>query len=244
MSLASTELKWRERCLKSAELLERCKKKLRANSEEDHHVTHDQQLHEISQALHHAVADPGLDQSRITLQSNNELLVLRKLIYELDELIEIFQGILTNLEKKLEQLTQSKYEKNLCFSEQQSIDSHIKSQLESKPTSRFLPNEEFAQECKRKYIGRSKQITVELEMVTSSMFEFCDKYFPSKNKFHEYLPLSDIIEKLVACKNPQEFYVDNVKEYWPPHIEMLLRFDILKTHPEDSSKLVLCCDGL
>ncbi|XP_027743527.1 centromere protein K isoform X2 [Empidonax traillii] len=88
----------------------------------------------------------------------------------------------------------------------------------------------------------------------SALGEFLDEHFPLpqgggsaiKKNFSpgpavELLALQDIlqilIEKLMAT--PHEPYVTINESFWPPYIELLLRFGVALRHPEDPNRMRL-----
>ncbi|XP_072272459.1 centromere protein K [Pyxicephalus adspersus] len=57
----------------------------------------------------------------------------------------------------------------------------------------------------------------------------------------EWIPLADILETLISktMDSPHDPYIGIKEEFWPPYIELLLRYGIALRHPEDPNKLRL-----
>ncbi|KAM5192934.1 centromere protein K isoform 2-T2 [Mantella aurantiaca] len=57
----------------------------------------------------------------------------------------------------------------------------------------------------------------------------------------EWIPLADILEALISkiMDSPHDPYIRIKEEFWPPYIEMLLRYGIALRHPEDANKIRL-----
>lgn len=57
----------------------------------------------------------------------------------------------------------------------------------------------------------------------------------------EWIPLADILEALIGktLDSPHDPYIRIKEEFWPPYIEMLLRYGIASRHPEDPNKIRL-----
>ncbi|NWU43376.1 CENPK protein, partial [Hylia prasina] len=87
-----------------------------------------------------------------------------------------------------------------------------------------------------------------------ALSEFLDEHFPrpknneyTKNKNSsaepavELITLKEILEILINkwMKTPHEPYITINESFWPPYIELLLRFGIALRHPEDPSRMRL-----
>ncbi|NXG14802.1 CENPK protein, partial [Grallaria varia] len=85
----------------------------------------------------------------------------------------------------------------------------------------------------------------------SALGEFLEKHYPlpqnGKNKNFsaepdvQLLTLQDILEILInkLITTPNEPYVTINESFWPPYIELLLRFGMALRHPEDPNRMRL-----
>ncbi|NXF98723.1 CENPK protein, partial [Sakesphorus luctuosus] len=92
--------------------------------------------------------------------------------------------------------------------------------------------------------------TYKRELLTA-LREFLEKHYPplqnGENKYFsgdpdvELLALQDIVEMLIKqlMTTPYEPYVTIDDSFWPPYIELLLRFGIALRHPEDPNRIRL-----
>ncbi|NWS59602.1 CENPK protein, partial [Chunga burmeisteri] len=90
------------------------------------------------------------------------------------------------------------------------------------------------------------------EELLNALAEFLEKHFPfpgrnakkknsSEEPAVELISLQDIIEILVnkSVSTPYEPYVTINDSFWPPYIELLLRYGIALRHPEDPKRMRL-----
>ncbi|XP_009701206.1 PREDICTED: centromere protein K, partial [Cariama cristata] len=90
------------------------------------------------------------------------------------------------------------------------------------------------------------------EELLNALAEFLEKHFPfpgrsakkknsSEEPAVELISLQDIIEILVnkSVNTPYEPYVTINDSFWPPYIELLLRYGIALRHPEDPKRMRL-----
>ncbi|XP_071436533.1 centromere protein K [Pithys albifrons albifrons] len=92
--------------------------------------------------------------------------------------------------------------------------------------------------------------TYKRELLTA-LCKFLEKHYPplqnGENKYVsadpdvELLALQDIVEMLISklMTTPHEPYVTIDDSFWPPYIELLLRFGIALRHPEDPNRIRL-----
>ncbi|XP_063819242.1 centromere protein K [Pseudophryne corroboree] len=64
---------------------------------------------------------------------------------------------------------------------------------------------------------------------------------PTEEPSVQLVPMNDILETLInkLMETPHDPYVVIQPEYWPPYIEMLLRFGIALRHPADANRIRL-----
>ncbi|NXU95490.1 CENPK protein, partial [Xiphorhynchus elegans] len=89
------------------------------------------------------------------------------------------------------------------------------------------------------------------EELLSALGEFLEKHYPlpqnGKNKNFsaeadvELLALQDILEILInkLMTTPHEPYITIDESFWPPYVELLLRFGMALRHPEDPNRMRL-----
>ncbi|NWR76178.1 CENPK protein, partial [Centropus unirufus] len=67
------------------------------------------------------------------------------------------------------------------------------------------------------------------------------KMEPSENPKEELITLHEILEILIrkSVETPHEPYVMVSNSFWPPYIELLLRYGIVLRHPDDVNRLRL-----
>ncbi|NWX16154.1 CENPK protein, partial [Aegotheles bennettii] len=86
--------------------------------------------------------------------------------------------------------------------------------------------------------------------ILSALSEFLDEHFPppeeknqksSEEPAAELITLTEILEILInrIMNKPHEPYVTIRDSFWPPYIELLLRYGIALRHPEDPSRIRL-----
>ncbi|KAM9263082.1 centromere protein K isoform 2-T2 [Morus bassanus] len=88
------------------------------------------------------------------------------------------------------------------------------------------------------------------EELLNCLGEFLEENFPppgnggiskKKNSSKELITLHEILEILInkSMSTPHEPYVIISDSFWPPYIELLLRYGIAMRHPEDPSRIRL-----
>ncbi|XP_068105963.1 centromere protein K isoform X2 [Hyperolius riggenbachi] len=90
----------------------------------------------------------------------------------------------------------------------------------------------------------------------SALGDFLSEYFPvpddqenrlkkKKSPFDQsqmkWVPLAEILETLISklSESPHDPYIPVKDDYWPPYLEMLIRYGIALRHPEDSGRIRL-----
>ncbi|XP_010192705.1 PREDICTED: centromere protein K, partial [Mesitornis unicolor] len=97
------------------------------------------------------------------------------------------------------------------------------------------------------------ELDVYKEKILNDLGEFLEEYFPFPNEHesskmknsgkpdvrlgtvHETLEI--LINKLIST--PHEPYVEITDSFWPPYVELLLRYGIALRHPEDPNRIRL-----
>ncbi|XP_064633350.1 centromere protein K-like [Lineus longissimus] len=114
----------------------------------------------------------------------------------------------------------------------------------------------------KKYGERQQKMTTYLRQITKKMALFVNENYPvpdevttaASRKRHSsgpsardaarkepYIPMLKLIEMLLnlCIDSPFDPYVDITDNLWPPHIELLLRYQLVTRHPEIESKIKL-----
>ncbi|NWR94996.1 CENPK protein, partial [Furnarius figulus] len=118
---------------------------------------------------------------------------------------------------------------------------------ETKPQAEHLYKTRGLEELHKKMLT----LKAYREELVSALGEFLEKHYPvpqnGKNKNFsaesdvELLALQDILEMLVnkLISTPHEPYITIDESFWPPYIELLLRFGMALRHPEDPNRMRL-----
>ncbi|XP_068856712.1 centromere protein K-like [Aphelocoma coerulescens] len=145
-------------------------------------------------------------------------------------------------------------EQQWCEEQEQILDTYSKAEEEIKtqveqPSTESLKMRGF-DELKNKII---KLKTYKKELL-SALGEFLDEHFPppekgenTKNKNSstepavELITIHEILEILInkLMTTPHDPYVTIDESFWPPYIELLLRYGMVLRHPEDPKRLRL-----
>lgn len=98
------------------------------------------------------------------------------------------------------------------------------------------------------------KIKIYKEELLNALGEFLEEHFPlpekggnakkknsSEEPAVELITLREILEILVhkLMSTPHEPYVTINDSFWPPYIELLLRYGIVLRHPEDPNRMRL-----
>ncbi|XP_027743526.1 centromere protein K isoform X1 [Empidonax traillii] len=169
---------------------------------------------------------------------------LQKIKNDLEKVLSVVCSKNKQLEEDLER-EQQWYEE-----QEQVLNTLNRIEEETKPQVELLHETRGLEELQNKML---KLKTYKRELL-SALGEFLDEHFPLpqgggsaiKKNFSpgpavELLALQDIlqilIEKLMAT--PHEPYVTINESFWPPYIELLLRFGVALRHPEDPNRMRL-----
>ncbi|NXB61715.1 CENPK protein, partial [Struthidea cinerea] len=170
---------------------------------------------------------------------------------ELQKVKNDLEMVLSAVRSKNKQLDEDlKREQQWCEEQEQMVDSIIKTEEETKPQVEQPFTKSRFDEVKNKIM---KLETYKKELL-SALGEFLDEHFPlpekgenTENKnssaepavklvtIHEVLEI--LINKLVTT--PHQPYVTMNESFWPPYIELLLRYGVVLRHPEDPQRLRL-----
>ncbi|NXE80427.1 CENPK protein, partial [Cochlearius cochlearius] len=171
---------------------------------------------------------------------------------ELQKVKSDLEMVLSTVQSKNKQLKEDLKREQRWHEEQEQIlnalkgiEEETKTQLEQRPQKRAF------QELQNKVL----KIKVYKEELLNALGEFLEEHFPlpekggsaKKNKNSseepavELITLHEILEILInkLMSTPHEPYVTINDSFWPPYIELLLRYGIALRHPEDPDRIRL-----
>ncbi|NWT04666.1 CENPK protein, partial [Mionectes macconnelli] len=169
---------------------------------------------------------------------------LQKVKNDLEKVLSAVCSMNKQLEEDLEREQQWYDEQEQMLNTLNRIEEETKPQIEQLYKTRGL------EELHNKML---KLKTYKKELL-SALGEFLDEHFPlpqgsgsaiNKNSSSEpaveLLALQDILEILInkLLTTPHEPYVTINESFWPPYIELLLRFGMALRHPEDPNRMRL-----
>ncbi|NWW72196.1 CENPK protein, partial [Climacteris rufus] len=162
--------------------------------------------------------------------------------------LEMVLSTVQSKNKKLEE--DLKREQQWYEEQKQLLDAFNKSEEEKNTNVKQLPTKSGFAELKTKLL-KLKAYKKEL---LNAFGEFLNEHFPlpekdenAKNENSSAEPdvklitLQEILEILInkLITTPHEPYVTISKSFWPPYIELLLRYGIALRHPEDPNRMRL-----
>ncbi|XP_050186073.1 centromere protein K [Myiozetetes cayanensis] len=190
------------------------------------------------------------ERSPETISTNPDVLLelgkeeLQKVKSDLEKVLSAVCSKNKQLEEDLEREQQWYEEQEQMLNTLNRIEEETKLQVEQLYETRGL------EELHNKML---KLKTYKRELL-SALGEFLDEHFPlpqggrsainknfSPEPAVELLALQDILEILInkLMATPHEPYVTINESFWPPYIELLLRFGIALRHPEDPNRMRL-----
>ncbi|KAM9330987.1 centromere protein K [Gastrophryne carolinensis] len=173
-----------------------------------------------------------------------------------EELQNVDQGLemmLSYVRAKNKKLKSDLEKEQRWLNEQQEAVDAISTKLEElKNQSANSSDNSLHQELKAKL----KKIETYKDELLAALGDFLSEHFPlpelhaadakirktaTQEPQVKWVPLEDIIETLITklMDSPHDPYIQIKKEFWPPYIEMLLRYGIALRHPQDSSRIRL-----
>lgn len=169
---------------------------------------------------------------------------LQKVKNDLEMVLSTVQSKNKQLEEDLKREQQWYEEQKQMLDNLNKIEEEANTQIEQPSTKR-----EF-NELKNKIL---KLKTYKKELLTV-LGDFLDEHFPCPEKGEntkkknsstepavELITLKDILEMLInkLITTPHEPYITINESFWPPYIELLLRYGIALRHPEDANRMRL-----
>ncbi|NXC10709.1 CENPK protein, partial [Orthonyx spaldingii] len=169
---------------------------------------------------------------------------------ELQKVKNDLEMVLSTVRSKNKQLEEDLKREQQWYEEQEQIlDTLNKIEEETTQVEQPSTKREF-DELKNKLL---KLKTYKKELL-SALGEFLDEHFPlpetdanTENKNSsaepdvELITLQNILEILInkLVTTPHEPYITINKSFWPPYIELLLRYGLALRHPEDPNRIRL-----
>uniref|UniRef100_A0A8C3R187 Centromere protein K n=1 Tax=Cyanoderma ruficeps TaxID=181631 RepID=A0A8C3R187_9PASS len=165
------------------------------------------------------------------------LLQLQKVKNDLEMVLSTVQSKDKQLEEDLKREQQWYEEQKQILDTLNKIEEEANTQVEQPSTKR-----EF-DEPKKKLL---KLKTYKKELLRA-LGEFLDEHFPHPEKeksscFVNFLNLILLVFQILINKlmtTPHEPYITISESFWPPYIELLLRYGIAMRHPEDPNRMCL-----
>ncbi|XP_039240333.1 centromere protein K isoform X1 [Pipra filicauda] len=190
------------------------------------------------------------ERSPETISTNPDVLLelgkeeLQKVKNDLEKVLSAVCSKNKQLEEDLEREQQWYEEQEQMLNTLNRIEEETKPQVEQLYKTRGL------EELRNKML----QLKTYKKELLSALGEFLDEHFPlpqdsgsaikrnfSSEPAVELLALQDILEILInkLMTTPHEPYVTINESFWPPYIELLLRFGMALRHPEDPNRMRL-----
>ncbi|XP_053557306.1 centromere protein K [Bombina bombina] len=185
--------------------------------------------------------------------SNNQDILLAAGKEELQKVDRDLEMILSSVEAKNKKLKED-LEKEQCWlaGQQQLVDALTARQEELKNQVVDFSEKRVFQELASKLV----KVRAYKEELLIALGDFLEEHFPlpdqhevsskkkkgvSKEPAVQWLTMHEILEILInkLMTTPHDPYVIADQQYWPPYIEMLLRYGIALRHPEDSRRIRL-----
>ncbi|KFP22653.1 Centromere protein K, partial [Egretta garzetta] len=166
---------------------------------------------------------------------------------ELQKVKSDLEMVLSTVQSKNKQLEDDLKREQRWHKEQEQILDALNGIEEETKTQNKLPKKRAFQELQNKVL----KLKLYKEELLNALGEFLEEHFPlpekggsaKKNKlvcsFPKSYPLvfQILINKLMST--PHEPYVTISDSFWPPYIELLLRYGVALRHPEDPDRIRL-----
>ncbi|NXP13947.1 CENPK protein, partial [Thinocorus orbignyianus] len=170
---------------------------------------------------------------------------------ELQKVKNDLEMVLSTVQSKNKQLEEN-LRRELQWHEEQEriVDALTRAEEEMKSKVEQLSKTRTLQELRNKM----SKIRVYKEELSNALGEFLEEHFPlpetgrsakkknsSEEPAVELITLNEILEILITklIKTPHEPYVTIDDSYWPPYVELLLRYGIALRHPQDPNRMRL-----
>ncbi|XP_054139118.1 centromere protein K [Melozone crissalis] len=173
---------------------------------------------------------------------------LQKVKNDLEMVLSTVQSKNKRLEEDLKREQQWNEEQKQMLETLYKVEEEANTEVEH-PSTKSLKTREL-NELKNKLL---KLETYKKELL-SALGKFLDEHFPppeegenikKKNSLAEpaveLIPLQEILEMLINTfmTTPHEPYITINESFWPPYIELLLRYGMALRHPEDANRIRL-----
>ncbi|XP_063996011.1 centromere protein K isoform X2 [Pogoniulus pusillus] len=170
---------------------------------------------------------------------------LQKVKDELEMLLQTVQSKNKQLEEDLKRELQWENEQKEILNVLIGIKEETEKEFEKVSTRSLKPEESKLQ-------NEIWKLQIHKEKLLNAFSEFLEKHFPlpekdrrneqfSKDPEVELLTLQDILERLInkLLYTPYEPYVTIDDSFWPPYVELLLRYGIARRHTGDANRMRL-----
>ncbi|NWV41192.1 CENPK protein, partial [Grantiella picta] len=173
---------------------------------------------------------------------------LQKVKNDLEMLLSTVRVKNKQLDEELKREQQWYEEQKELLNTVTKIEEEVKTQAEQPPTQ-SLNTKEF-DELKNKVL----KLNIYKKELLSDLGAFLDEHFPPPEKGEnkkkkkcsakpavELISLREIIEILInkMVSTPHDPYITINESFWPPYIEVLLRYGVALRHPEDPNRMRL-----
>ncbi|XP_009578367.1 PREDICTED: centromere protein K, partial [Fulmarus glacialis] len=173
---------------------------------------------------------------------------LQKVKNDLEVMLSMVQSKNKQLEEDLKREQQWLEEQEQILDALNGIEEETKIQVEQ--LSKQSPNARAFYELQNKML----KLKIYKEEILNALGEFLEEHFPlpekggsakkknsSEEPAVELITLHEILEILInkLMSTPHEPYVTITDSFWPPYIELLLRYGIALRHPEDPNRIRL-----
>ncbi|KAM4708894.1 centromere protein K isoform 2-T2 [Discoglossus pictus] len=183
--------------------------------------------------------------------SNNQDILLAAGKEELEKVDQELEMILSSVEARNKKLKEDLEKEQYWLDEQQQLVDALTARLDE------LKNQaaDFSEERVFKELAsKHEKLKSYKEELSTALGAFLDEHFPlpqdNQNKKKkganrepsvQLLTLNEIVEILInkILTTPHDPYVTADEQYWPPYVEMMLRYGIILQHPEDPTKIRL-----
>ncbi|KAM9263081.1 centromere protein K isoform 1-T1 [Morus bassanus] len=185
------------------------------------------------------------------ITSTNPVVLLTLGKEELQKVKNDLEMMLTAVQSKNKQLKEHLEREQQWHEEQQHIlDVLNRIEEERRPQVEELSKKSLNIRALKELENKMLKLKQYKEELLNCLGEFLEENFPppgnggiskKKNSSKELITLHEILEILInkSMSTPHEPYVIISDSFWPPYIELLLRYGIAMRHPEDPSRIRL-----
>ncbi|XP_074022692.1 centromere protein K [Numenius arquata] len=174
---------------------------------------------------------------------------------ELQKVKNDLEMVLSTVQSKNKQLEEDlKREQQWHEEQEQILDTLTGIEEDTKIEVQQLPKTGLSARAFQELQNKMSKLRMYKEELLDALGEFLEEHFPlpergtsakkknsSEEPAVELITLNEILEILIAklMSTPHEPYVTIDDSFWPPYIELLLRYGIALRHPEDPNRMRL-----